>query len=512
MKCLATLKKLRRDRWLCLSALWSIASIAFFGVVLSGTISARAGVTPPILNVCEGLTCDDLKRSICSDLGFRITLTNFIPAPGSDCGCATYTYQICVPPLGMCTGGPNDSKECAQNGDCQSICMANGHCSGGGQPVDCSSDADCTVCVIPMGETSGTCNITGFDCNTAADCQSPCNRDCAVDKIQSLSHLDVLFPPLGDIGGCLTAQNEVSGTCACTEASSDPPTGNACAPQVSQSLELGDSACFDPGTSNSFVAKCNDTVLVNPGDCIEVNLMIAGETNGLGLGKAIVVDKAATECTASCIAGPSCEPCDGNGGEGECLTRTRGFWGTHPDITSMFDPVTVCGYEIDGQDPLDCSTSEALCTSALDYHQNTPYLALIAQLTAAKLNLNATAYLIDNGTTPDNVCSGFTYQDKTIQEWIEYCEGLCGKSKNYISNSGCIEALDAFNQDKDTGFDVTPAPFDHPGPADPTQCNEARGNGQAIGHDLCTDNIDQVEGASTPKPKPGKPGNPGNNR
>jgi hypothetical protein len=214
-----------------------------------------------------------------------------------------------------------------------------------------------------------------------------------------------------------------------------------------------------------------------------MTVSIAGELTGLGLGAAVVVDKESTSCTESCIAGPSCEPCNGGGGDdGACLTRTLGFWGTHPHIAAGYDPVTVCGNVINGQDANTCSTSEALCSSNNDYKSNSPYLQLIAQLTAAKLNLNATAALFEDAT-----CSGFEYEGESIQEIITRCDttAICGGNKNTISNSGCIEALDAFNNSQDTGFDVTPAPFDRPGPAQIHQCQAARGNGKAIGKNLC---------------------------
>ena len=54
---------------------------------------------------------------------------------------------------------------------------------------------------------------------------------------------------------------------------------------------------------------------------------------------------------------------------------------------------------------------------------------------------------------------------------------FCDANKNAISGSGCIEALDAFNNSPDTGFDQTPEPFDRPGPAQVGECQAARGNG-----------------------------------
>jgi hypothetical protein len=304
------------------------------------------------------------------------------------------------------------------------------------------------------------CQKKGSDTDPTATC----SRECAIDEFRGLSHFDVTFPELGT-ESCLGGTTEVSGTCS---------TGN---------FVLGDGSCFDGETSKSFVAKCDNTSL-NPGECLEMTVEIAGELTGLGKGAAIVVDKESTSCTASCIAGPSCEPCeDEPPPEDEpCLTRTLGFWGTHPHIAERYDPVTVCEHVIDGQSANACSTSEALCTSALDRKGNPNYLQLVAQLTAATLNLNATAELADA------TCGDFVFNGESIQDIIARCdtEALCGGNKQTISNSGCIEALNAFNNSGDTGFDQTPAPFDKPGPAQVDECQAARGNGKAIGYGLCT--------------------------
>lgn len=61
-------------------------------------------------------------------------------------------------------------------------------------------------------------------------------------------------------------------------------------------------------------------------------------------------------------------------------------------------------------------------------------------------------------------------------------EALCGADHRTISDSGCIEDLAAFNESQDT-FDETPPPFDSPGPANPTECTIANGNGIVIGSD-----------------------------
>lgn len=387
-------------------------------------------ITLPDLGVCTDVTCANLPFGpICSAEGFKITLTNFQPANTSNGGTATYTYEICSPAAGTCSGTARPGESCLDNTFCQKK----------GQVTDPTAT---------------------------------CSRECATDSFNGLSHFDVTFPALGGIGSCLGATTDVTGTC--TAVDNTPLDGHTAAVG---SFVLGDGSCF---TATSPVAKCDSTDL-NPGDCLDMTVSIAGETNGLGLGAAVLVDKEATTCTASCIAGPSCDSCEGLPPGGACLTRTIGFWGTHPAIAAQYDPVTICGFFVNGQDAATCSTSEALCTSANDLKKNPVYLSLVAQLTAAKLNLNATAALFSGAT-----CANWTYNGKTIQQWLATCEGsYCGEKKQNISTSGCIAALTAFNESQDTGFDVTPAPFDKPGPANVEQCQLSRGNGKYIGIGLC---------------------------
>jgi hypothetical protein len=220
-----------------------------------------------------------------------------------------------------------------------------------------------------------------------------------------------------------------------------------------------------------------------------MTLQIAGETSGLGEGPVVVVSKDATTCQSSCVKGPSCDSCNPPPPPGDpCLTRTIGFWGNHPWVTNDFDPVTVCGVSLgcngasDGKSNPSCpalqcdSITEGLCSNPSEISNNA-YVSMVRQLTAAKLNLNTTATL--GGT-----CADWSYQGKTIQQWITTCEALCGASKGVISNSGCIEALDAFNNSEDANLDQTPPPFDRPSVddfgnisgADSSQCQLAKGN------------------------------------
>ena len=168
-------------------------------------------------------------------------------------------------------------------------------------------------------------------------------------------------------------------------------------------------------------------------------------------------------------------------GDDLCLTRTPGFWGTHPHVTVQYLAIEVCGKPIDTTEAgNNHSSAEAMCMSGTDAKNASPksnmhYLQLVRQLTAAKLNVAASA-------TGEGTCD--TVGGVDIDALIERCEAaaLCGdsgpKGGSLITASGCIGLLDAFNNSEDTL-----APFDSflsPGPAAPAECQEANGNGVII--------------------------------
>lgn len=419
-----------------------VGGMAAMVLLITVSTPAFGQNTGPDMSVCNDVDeCGPLPNGVCDSSGFTITLTNYTPAPPADSGSATYTYTICAPANnGTCS---NTGATCQDHSDCWT-----NRCQNGGPHAGTCSQDDSTPC------------STDKVCNSAT-----CSGDCRVDKFQDLSHTDVAFPAL-DGTTCLSDTTTVTVSC------NSPARGNFAG-------VTGDGSCF---TATSPVAKCNDPQL-SAGQCLTMTLTISGELNKPGQGAAVLVDKEGTTCTASCIAGPSCVDCPNPPPpEGACLTRTIGFWGTHPGIAGLYDPVTVCGAVVNGQAAGACSTSEALCSNANDRKSNPPYLQLIAQLTAAKLNLNATAALLDSQ------CSDWSYNGHDIIYWLGQCDTAqtCSGTKSAISTSGCIEALTAFNESQDTGFDVTPPPFDSPGPASPAQCQAARGNGKAIRYGVCS--------------------------
>ena len=96
-------------------------------------------------------------------------------------------------------------------------------------------------------------------------------------------------------------------------------------------------------------------------------------------------------------------------------------------------------------------------------------LQLIRQCTAAALNIAASA---DNG---GNCGSDFPELEDLLEEC---CDNLCNSAAepSEISDSGCIEDLDVFNNSPDT---LVPVPdlFLNPPDATPADCGEANGNG-----------------------------------
>ncbi len=334
----------------------------------------------------------------------------------------------------------------------QQVCT----CDNTGRSICSQQGFEITLISFTIDQNAGTSSWDYEVCNDKAPA-----GDCVPPK--DLSHVDIDLPGLGS---CLTAAQSISlvqvggfgnATLVCGVSEKDP------------SCDI----FGDKGTD--FVAKCDVAGGSNldPGECVVMRLSIAGEQPTLGAGAAMTVTKAGRDCKTDCILGPSCEPCNG-GREDECLTRTPGFWGTHPHITQNFLPVTVCGKPLTTASAGSCtSATEAMCVApGKESKQNRAYAQLVRQLTAAKLNLAATA--ANNGFCGD-----------AIAPRIAQCEALCGASQAVISGSGCIEDLEAFNESQDT-FPVTPAPFDSPGPANPSECQQANGNGLVIGVGPCS--------------------------
>jgi hypothetical protein len=79
---------------------------------------------PAAADFSIGYICKDIDLCMppnpsCSASGFKITLTAFSPANPSDGGVASYTYTICSPPAGVCTGTARGGESCLDNNFCR---------------------------------------------------------------------------------------------------------------------------------------------------------------------------------------------------------------------------------------------------------------------------------------------------------------------------------------------------------------------------------------------------------
>lgn len=158
-----------------------------------------------------------------------------------------------------------------------------------------------------------------------------------------------------------------------------------------------------------------------------------------------------------------------------CLTRTPGFWGTHPNVTAEFLDVWSCGHTLvttEAGDP--GSVTEDLCSIGRDQKEyDSPQQAqLTRQCAAAALNIAASLEL-----------AGSCEEELSAERFSECCGvDLCAEgTKEEITASGCIEDLDEFNNlelgefdDQDLCHVLGLGP---PCAADPSQCQEAGDNG-----------------------------------
>jgi hypothetical protein len=450
------------------------------GLAVGVSLLAAAVVGPqPASAVTPACDCN---RNICSDDGFEKQLTDF--SVDTQAGTSTWTYKICNQKLGTkvcsakkCVGGTKDGFGCTVDGQCPGGTCQPANAGGSGAPGD--------------------------TCTTSTDCAGAC-VPCAPDF--DFHHVDIVLPGLGQ---CVTPTQAISISqvgCAscdpvltCQISDRDPACpADLCAPNTGIKLCIGGTDAGKACTANSQcasqvcqlvpcqpvpsptplkVAQCFVTQgNLDAGECVAVQLTIAGEQPTLGPGAVDEITKAGFKCVTDSLCGPSC----GCGEEKKgCITRTIGFWGTHPHITDDFLPITVCGNVLSTTLAGVCnSATEALCVSpgqeaGRTCDKNPPYAQLVRQLAAAKLNLAASA--ANNGS-----CGS------AIATRIAQCERLCDANKSTISGSKCIDDLDAFNSSLDT-VSTTPPPFDHPGPANPDQCQAANGNGLLIGKDCAVD-------------------------
>jgi hypothetical protein len=234
---------------------------------------------------------------------------------------------------------------------------------------------------------------------------------------------------------------------------------------VTDNLYELDPTCPPTGPSTPTPVSPNFIGTLNPGD----DVLVTGSVN--------ISASACNEVSVTCdivgtdkqISADAEDVCEAGG---DCLTRTPGFWGTHPDITALFLPVESCGIIVDEVAPrTPNSATEDMCKSGRDfkYNDTSPQqLSLIRHCTAAALNIAATRE--GGGDCRTDV-------PNLDDLMAECCEDLCtsGAGGTEISSSTCIERVDAFNNLPDT-LEVF-GPFIRPGRAEPRYCRQSNGNG-----------------------------------
>lgn len=158
-------------------------------------------------------------------------------------------------------------------------------------------------------------------------------------------------------------------------------------------------------------------------------------------------------------------------GEG-CLTRTPGFWGTHPAITDLFLPQSVCGVALSEVDNSPVSAIEAMCSVGYDSKILGPNLTqLVRQCTAAYLNVAATQ------AGGGNCGSEFPNLVNLLDQCCDVDSACTGIEDDY-SITECIGMVDSFNNSFDS---LDPwGPFVQPGPAKPKTCQDSKKNGIVV--------------------------------
>lgn len=153
-----------------------------------------------------------------------------------------------------------------------------------------------------------------------------------------------------------------------------------------------------------------------------------------------------------------------------CITRTPGYWGTHPTAAAALLDVEVCGQTLASVEPNAVSTTEAMCSVGKDGKKlGSQVTQLIRQCTAAALN-HAVSAAEEGGCTHA--------QEETFAECCGAATGegnsCSAQDEGGLSVSACIGLLDEFNNSRDTQQTDW---FDDYNPADSSLCRESKNNG-----------------------------------
>jgi hypothetical protein len=301
--------------------------------------------------------------------------------------------------------------------------------------------------------------------------QSPCPDGFAVSAFDVATFTCQSRPELGVNKVCVDQNTDGIGevTVTVTASAADLDLVNC---QATDNLFRDDPTC--PTDAGSGIAT---PVPLNPANPFNVPAGGQVQLTGLTPAPPLTADACnnvsvtcTIESTGETLTETASAVCPGvDQGEG-CLTRTPGFWGTHPHITGGFLPLTVCGVDLDTVAAgSGTSATEAMCSVGKDGKILGPQLTqLVRQCTAALLNVAASASGGGN-------CTGDLPPLTALLDGCCGAESVCtGDPVTGFSVNSCIDQLDAFNNSTDT---LPPfGPFVSPGPADPSQCQASKGN------------------------------------
>jgi hypothetical protein len=238
-----------------------------------------------------------------------------------------------------------------------------------------------------------------------------------------------------------------------------PPAGAGTA--IPLSPEAGQSAnpfSLAPGASNSLFGTIEPALDQNACNTASVTCTVAGTAQQVTADAPPVV-------------------CEFREEEG-CITRTPGFWGTHPGSdarigTYDFLPQTVCGTPLTNVAAGNGNSAiEAMCSVGTDGKILGPNKTqLIRQCTAAYLNVAVT--LAEEG----DCSSGYPQLNAVLDACCDSDSICTGEYQGSYTMGACINILDEFNNSEDT---LDSELLNRPGMADPTACQGSKGNGVVV--------------------------------
>lgn len=230
-------------------------------------------------------------------------------------------------------------------------------------------------------------------------------------------------------------------------------TGGLCPPSGNSSVQvLNPAAPFGLPVPGSQVLTGGATLTTDSCNTVSVTCQAAGT------GESIT-----RTAEASC---PFTPPNEG------CLTRTPGFWGTHPHITDNFLPLTVCGVEINNVNAGNGNSAiEAMCSVGKDGKIMGPQeTQLVRQCMAASLNVAASAALEGN-------CNADFPGTNALLAACCGSESVCaGDVIDGFSVEDCITRLDTFNNQS---ADTLNFPY-KVGPGNSSVCRDSKNNGIVV--------------------------------